>query len=61
MSQQPKTYIFDQNEVQKTGRIAVKKFTSGKSETVYEITPVNPDVGMWKKWVNDGQLHEVVQ
>lgn len=55
------TYVFEQCEVKKTGRTATKKFSSGKIETIFEVTPVNLDVGSWKKWVSDTQMHEVAK
>lgn len=60
------TYIYDNIEVKKTGRIAQKKQkqkTTRSNRTpiiedvVFEITPSDPENGHWKKWVKDTDLY----
>lgn len=53
------TYVFDNAEVQMTGRTAKKKLKSGKIDELYEITPLDPAIGTWKKWVREAELFEV--
>jgi len=53
------TYVFDNVEVKKTGRNAQRKLKSGKVEELFEITPVNENVGTWKKWVHEAELFAV--
>lgn len=53
------TYVFEQIEVRKTGRVAQSKLRSGKLDEVVEITPVDSMVGSWKKWVRAEILFEV--
>jgi len=50
------TYVYEQTEVVKTGRKATRSLRSGKIDTKWEITPANPTVGGWKKWVDDSEL-----
>ena len=50
------TYVYDNVEVSKTGRVALKKLNSGKVDTLVEITPINSQVGVWKKWVREHEL-----
>lgn len=52
------TYVFDNQEVKLTGRIAERKLKTAVAELV-EITPVDPDLGSWKKWVDRKGLFEV--
>jgi hypothetical protein len=53
------TYVFENAEVQKTGRVADRKLKSGKIDHLVEITPVDENVGKWKKWVREAELFEV--
>lgn len=52
------TYIHEGVEVQLTGRVAERKMTNSTAELV-EITPVDKDVGSWKKWVSKKSLFDV--
>lgn len=57
------TYVFDNTEVVLTGREAVKTMTSGKTETLYEITQLNPGPiasNKWTRWVLMSQLYKVM-
>lgn len=63
------TYIYDNTEVVKTGRKAVKsKDTNNKrsartppsQDILFEIKPADPDNGSWKKWVRQADLYEIV-
>lgn len=54
-----KTYVFGEDEVRKTGRIATKPLVGGKTLTQVEITPVSSYSGDWKKWVNPASLLEI--
>jgi len=48
-------------EVVKTGRVAVRKLGEKKpAHEVVEITPADPDVGTWKKWVNPSILFRII-
>lgn len=53
------TYVLDNIEVKKTGRTAQKILKSGKVDELVEVTPVDQNVGQWKKWVRDAELFEV--
>lgn len=61
MSDTTNTYVFDNVEVKKTGRIAHKPLRSGKIDTVVEITPIDGVFGSWKKWVSEDTLYVVGQ
>lgn len=50
------TFVYEDLEVRKTGRVAKKTLTSGKVQILEEITPTNSLAGSWKKWVNPDQL-----
>jgi len=52
-------YVYDDQEVVKTGRRAVKQLPSGKVDTLYEIEPKSTLVNKWKKWVRDTDLYLV--
>lgn len=56
-----KTYVYDNAEVKKTGRTASKTLKSGAKDHLVEVTPVDPMVGSWKKWVREIELFEVSQ
>jgi hypothetical protein len=53
------TYVYDNVEVEKTGRTAAKTLKSSKVDVLVEITPTNPTQGTWKKWVRETDLFEV--
>lgn len=53
------TYVLDNVEVKKTGRTAEKTLKSGKVDKLFEVTPVDENIGKWKKWVRDVELFEV--
>ena len=53
------TYVYENVEVKKTGRMAQKTLKSGSIDQLVEITPVDTIVGSWKKWVRDAELFEV--
>lgn len=56
------TYVLDNIEVKKTGRVAVKPApTLGtiKQPKLVEVTPANEDDGSWKKWVHENALFEI--
>lgn len=53
------TYVFDNVEIKKTGRTAKRALKSGKVDELLEITPVDENIGKWKKWVRDAELFEV--
>lgn len=55
------TFVHGETEVRKTGREASKPLPGGKVAVVVEITPVNPDDGTWKKWVNPLALFAINQ
>lgn len=63
-----KTYVYGSTEIKLTGRTAVRKIerksrrsggTTERSDTVYEITPANPDMGSWTRWVRIEELYEI--
>lgn len=51
-----KTYVLGDVEVKLTGRSASKPLPSGKKDFVFEVTPVDERVGVWKKWVRMQEL-----
>jgi hypothetical protein len=53
------TYLHEGIEVVKTGRVASRPFKSGKVDELLEITPQNPVVGKWTKWVREADLYIV--
>ena len=63
------TYVYDGQEVKKTGRMARKKRRksalakkTGSSPTVVEIECLpdpNVDTQPWKKWVREDELYEI--
>lgn len=60
-----KKYVHNDTEVKLTGRIAEKSIPAvGRKKEprithLYEITPVDPEVGSWKKWVRLIDLYEI--
>ena len=59
------TYVYHDTagsvEVRPTGRTAETKLRSGKVDVLNEVTPVEPSLGTWKKWVQLDKLPKVVQ
>lgn len=53
------TFVLDNVEVLKTGREAHKTLSSGKTEILFEVTPISPTSGCWKKWVRHSDLYEI--
>ena len=53
------TWVFENIEVLKTGKVATKKLASGKVDTMYEVTPVDEFNGKWKKWAREENLYKV--
>lgn len=61
-----KTYILEDIEVKRTGRVAKKprRQIPGRpqqpDEVLVEVTPVAISQGNWKKWVPENSLYEVM-
>ena len=55
------SYVYDNIEVQKTGRTATKELKSGKTDKLFEVTPINSMNGQWKKWVRDEELFTITE
>ena len=56
------TFVLDEVEVKKTGRIATKPMPAGGIVlTLVEVTPVNDYDGTWKKFVNPNVLLTIVE
>lgn len=53
------TYVYDSVEVIKTSRTASKNLSSGKKDSLIEITPAASTTGTWKKWVREIDLYEI--
>jgi len=58
------TYIFQNVEVVLTNRTATRKIqsTRTKQDTIdilYEITPLDPMNGTWKKWCRLEELYQI--
>lgn len=54
------SYVHDGIEVVKTSKVAERKLKSGKVDQLVEITPKEPAMGTWKKWVHEADLFEVL-
>lgn len=63
------TYIYDNTEVVKTGRKAIKEKeqkqkrsvrTPPSQDILFEITPADQENGSWKKWVRQVDLYEII-
>jgi hypothetical protein len=55
------TYIFQDVEVKKTGRAAVKRGPfGGKDIILYEVTPIRDNDGTWTKFVPIESLFTVI-
>lgn len=64
------TYIYDNTEVKKTGRKAVKDTKRATKRSVrsppdqdilLEVTPVDSENGSWKRWVKQADLYEIIE
>lgn len=57
------TYVYEGDEVTKTGRTASKQIqvlpSKVRTEILVEITPVSTDGFAWKKWVSEKSLFRV--
>lgn len=58
MTSVEKQYVFENLEVKKTGRVAVRQLASASKRTIelVEITPVHENDGSWTKWVSESSL-----
>jgi hypothetical protein len=54
------TFVFNESEVRKTGRIATKPMLGNKVLTLVEITPINEFDGTWKKFVSESALLTII-
>jgi hypothetical protein len=54
------SYVYDGTEIKRTGKQAQKTLSSGKIDTLVEITPIHTFNGSWKKWVRESELYQVV-
>lgn len=54
------SYVYDGVEIVKTGKMAERKLRSGKVDQLIEVTPKEPTLGTWKKWVREAELFEVL-
>ena len=52
-------YVYESLEVIMTGRIATRQLRNKKVMEIFEIKPVNPQDGSWKKWVQKKDLYKV--
>lgn len=55
------TFIYENVEVRKTGRQAAKQLRSGKIDVLWEVTPIDENLGTWKKWTREQELYPVVK
>ncbi len=60
MEDKEKTYVFDNTEVRKTGRVAKRTLKSNNVDIQIEVTPVHMTSGAWKKWTRENELFEIV-
>lgn len=67
MSQEKQHYVYDGNEVIKTGRTAIRNETRNTSrrtarrvDVLHEIQPANIEDGSWKRWVKKEDLYLIV-
>lgn len=56
-----KTYVYEGIEVRKTGKTASKQLSSGRTDELVEVTPVDKMQGSWHKWARPTDLFEVSQ
>ena len=64
-------YVFDNMEVVKTGRKAIKdkptkanrsdRTPTKQDDVLYEITPADKENGSWKKWVRNIDLYRILE
>lgn len=54
------SYVHEGIEVVKTFKKAERKLKSGKVDQVVEVTPKEPQLGSWKKWVREDELFIVL-
>ena len=63
-------FVYDNQEVKKTGRRAVKNSqpkarrsdrTPSNQDMLFEITPANSEDGTWKRWVRQTDLYEIIE
>lgn len=60
-----KTWVYNDVEVRLTSRVAEKSITpvgrnkQPKITQLYEISPSDPEVPQWKKWVRMMDLYEI--
>lgn len=64
------TYIFDNTEVVKTGRKALKEKspqkqnrssrTPSQNDLLFEVKPAEPENGTWKRWVRLEDLYVII-
>jgi len=59
MSDSNKVYVYGELEVTLTGRTAIRELSRGKKHELHEITPADPELGSWKKWVPIKELYEI--
>jgi hypothetical protein len=60
--------VHEGTEVKLTGRQAIKektravtkRITNETVDTIHEITPLDNEIGSWKKWVKMNELFEIV-
>lgn len=52
------TYVLNDIEVKKTGRIATRE-AMGRKQELIEVTPASEQDGTWKKWVPLSTLFEI--
>lgn len=67
-----RSYIYENTEVVLTGRTAEKELATmrtmdyggrvvPKIDVLHEVTPIDKEVGSWKKWVRMKDLYEIKQ
>ena len=63
------SFVWNDTEVKKTGRVAKKEQRKStvrsnrrpsRIDVLYEITPANEDDGTWKKWIRHEDLYAIV-
>lgn len=59
MTKNVSVYVYDNVEVQLTGRKAKKTLKSGTVDVLHEISPRSSMAGSWKKWVKIIELFEI--
>lgn len=55
------SYLLGEDEVKLTGRYATKSLPGGKLLTVVEVTPLDDNVGTWKKFIQPTSLLEIFE